>query len=69
MIEPIQSEKEYKLALSRVYELMQTDLIENSTEYNELDSLSLLINNYEQIHYPFVNLSSQTILSNQPPMN
>ena len=58
MLEPIQSEKEYKLALSRVYELMQTDLIENSTEYKELDSLSLLINNYEQIHYPLVSFSS-----------
>jgi HTH-type transcriptional regulator/antitoxin HigA len=57
MLEPIQSEKEYELALLRAYELMQTDLIENSIEYKELDSLSLLINHYEQIHYPFGNLS------------
>jgi HTH-type transcriptional regulator/antitoxin HigA len=63
MLESIQSEKEYKLALSRAYELMQINLIENSTEHNELGNLSLLINNYEQIHYPFVNPSSQTMLS------
>jgi HTH-type transcriptional regulator / antitoxin HigA len=46
MIKPIKSNKEYKAALNRIYDLMQMELKINSDEYNELDVLSILVENY-----------------------
>lgn len=43
MLKPIKTEDEYNDALACTYELMQTDLIENSAASDEMEILSLLI--------------------------
>lgn len=52
MLKPIKTEKEYDSALAHVYELMQTDIVEGSAISDELEILSLLIKEYELVHYP-----------------
>jgi HTH-type transcriptional regulator / antitoxin HigA len=52
MIKPIRSKKEFKAAVDRIYGLMQSELKVNSDEYNELDLLSILVENYESKHFP-----------------
>lgn len=52
MLKPIKTEKEYNDALTRAYELMQIDLIEDSANSDEMEILSLLIKEYELVHYP-----------------
>lgn len=52
MLKPIRTKKDYKLAVERIYELMQKDLKVNSDEYNELDLLSILVENYEKKNFP-----------------
>lgn len=50
------SEGEYKISLERIYELMQRDIKPNSKEYDELENLSILVENYENEVYPMGNL-------------
>jgi HTH-type transcriptional regulator/antitoxin HigA len=52
MLKPIKTEEEYNNALARAYELMQTDLKEGSAASDEMEILSLLIKEYELVHYP-----------------
>ena len=52
MLKPIKTEAEYDDALARVYALMQTDLIADSANSDELEILSLLIKEYELVRYP-----------------
>lgn len=52
MIKPIRTKKEYKTAVNRIYELMQKDLKTNSAEYDELELLSILVENYESENFP-----------------
>jgi HTH-type transcriptional regulator / antitoxin HigA len=52
MIKPIRTKREYKAARDRIYELLQTDLKVNSEEYDELEVLSILADNYESKHFP-----------------
>ncbi len=52
MLKPIRTKKEYKAAIERIYKLMQKDLSVNSDEYNELDVLSILVENYEEKNFP-----------------
>lgn len=52
MLKPIRTKKAYKAALERIYILMQKDLKINSLEYDELDLLSILVENYENKYYP-----------------
>jgi HTH-type transcriptional regulator/antitoxin HigA len=52
MLKPIKTEDQYSKALARVYELMQTDVLENSIESDELEVLSILVKEYETDHYP-----------------
>jgi HTH-type transcriptional regulator/antitoxin HigA len=52
MLKPIKTEKQYETALARVYELMQDDIREGSAASDELEVLSILVNAYEQTHYP-----------------
>lgn len=52
MLKPIKTEEEYNGALARVYELMQTDIMEGSADSDELEILSILVKEYELIHYP-----------------
>jgi len=52
MLKPIKTENQYNEVLARVYTLMQTDIQENSPESDELEILSILIKEYESVHYP-----------------
>lgn len=52
MLSPIRTKKDYKAALDRVYKLLQKELKVNSKEYNELELLSILVENYENKKYP-----------------
>lgn len=49
-INPIKTEKDYDLALSRVNDIF--DAKPNTNEADELDILVTLIEKYEEIHYP-----------------
>lgn len=48
-IKPIRTEQDYKLALKRVESLM--DAKPNSSEFDELEVLAMLIDNYEEKYY------------------
>ena len=48
----IKTEEQYEIALEKVYDLIQLDLKEGSIESNELELLSLLVEQYEKINYP-----------------
>ena len=48
----IKTEDQYETDLERVYNLMQLDLKEGSQEFSEVELLSVLIEQYEKIHYP-----------------
>lgn len=52
MLKPIKTEDQYEDALARIYELMQTDIIENSQEADEFEVLTILVKEYELIQYP-----------------
>lgn len=54
MLKPIKTESEYSDALARIYELMQTDIVNGSADSDELDVLSILVKEYELVHYPIV---------------
>lgn len=52
MLKVIKTEDQYEEALSRIYELMQLDLPEDSPLSDELDALALFVEDYERRHYP-----------------
>jgi HTH-type transcriptional regulator/antitoxin HigA len=52
MLKVIKTEHEYEDALARVYDLMQSDLADDSSESDELEVLALLVEHYEDKHYP-----------------
>ncbi len=52
MLKPIKTKKDYEAALGRAYELMQKDIKEGSKLSDELEILSILIEEYEDKHYP-----------------
>ena len=52
MLKPIKTKKDYEAALEQAYELMQKDLKEGSKLSDELEILSVLIEEYENKHYP-----------------
>lgn len=52
MLKPIKTKKDYNTVLARVYELMQKDLKAGSALADELEVLSILVEAYEQKHYP-----------------
>lgn len=54
MLKPVITEKNYEKYLERIYFLMNTNLKEDSKEFNELEILSNLVKNYEEIHYPLI---------------
>lgn len=51
-VKPIRTKKTYKEALVRIYELMQKDLAVNTGEYDELELLSILVEDYEEKIFP-----------------
>jgi len=52
MLKVIKTEEEYELALEKAYALIQKDIELNTKEADELDLLTLLIEHYEEAHYP-----------------
>jgi len=52
MLKPIRTKKEYAASLDRLYTLIQKDLRVNTSEYDELELLSILIESYEKKNYP-----------------
>ena len=52
MLRPIKTVDQYNQALARVYDLMQTEIKEDSSESDELEILSILVKEYETEHYP-----------------
>lgn len=51
-ITPIKNEKQYEEYLQRAYSLMQKDIKPDTDESDELELLTLLINEYEDENYP-----------------
>jgi len=60
MLKQIETDKQYHVALERVYELMQNDNKEGSLASVELETLSILVSAYEQAHYPIPPFASTT---------
>lgn len=52
MLKPIKSEEQYEAALAHIYKLMQQDIKEGSPMSDELEVMSILVNEYELEHYP-----------------
>jgi HTH-type transcriptional regulator / antitoxin HigA len=52
MLRPIKSDKQHEEYLERAYELMQMDLKPDSKNSDELEVLSILIENYETENFP-----------------
>ncbi len=52
MLKPIKTEEEYNHSLARIYELMQSDIEEGSAKSDELEILSILVKEYELVHFP-----------------
>lgn len=50
IIKPIRTEADYRQALKRIDALV--DCVDDSEEADELDVLSILVENYEREHYP-----------------
>jgi HTH-type transcriptional regulator/antitoxin HigA len=62
MIKPIKNNKQYELALSRIYDLMQKDLKPNSKDSDEIEILSILVKEHENEYFP---MPRPTPLTNQ----
>ncbi|SJZ93715.1 helix-turn-helix domain-containing protein [Sediminibacterium ginsengisoli] len=52
MVKPIKNNEQYEDALARVYTLMQKNIKPDSKDSDELEILSILIKEYELIHFP-----------------
>jgi HTH-type transcriptional regulator / antitoxin HigA len=50
-IKPIRTEKDYRLAMKWIDELIILNPKEGSDEFDELDLISTLVESYENIHY------------------
>lgn len=51
MLKPIRNNKQYETALEKVYVLMQKNIKTNSKESDELEILSILVKEYENVHF------------------
>jgi HTH-type transcriptional regulator/antitoxin HigA len=51
MLKPIKTKKDCDIALERVYNLMQKEIIPNSKESDELEILSILIKEFESKNF------------------
>jgi len=52
MLRPIKNNEQYESYLERAYDLIQLDLEPNSPKSDELELLSIVIEDYEKEHYP-----------------
>ena len=51
MIKPVKTKKDREVALQRCYNLMQKNIKPNTQDADELEILSILVENYEQKHF------------------
>ena len=63
MLRIIKTEEEYELALEKAYLLMQEPIELNTAQTDELDLLTLLIEHFEEAHYPIMPPSSKEAIS------
>jgi len=54
MLKIIKNEEEYELALEKAYSLMQENIVLGSEQADELELITLLIEHYEESHYPIL---------------
>jgi HTH-type transcriptional regulator/antitoxin HigA len=54
MIKPIKNEEQYQEALRKMYNFMQLDYVEGSPEADEMEVWAMLIEDYEDKHYPIM---------------
>ena len=52
MLKPIKNEEQYEDYLERAYNLMQKELLPDSADSDELEVLSVLLEQYEKKNYP-----------------
>ncbi|MBC7776601.1 MAG: transcriptional regulator [Phycisphaerae bacterium] len=52
MLKPIRTESQYEASLERIYELMQIDLEPGTELGDELEILSILVKEFENLYYP-----------------
>ena len=52
MLKPIKSENDYDITLERIHNLMQLDFKMGSAQADELEVLSILVEDYEKKKYP-----------------
>jgi HTH-type transcriptional regulator/antitoxin HigA len=52
MIAPIKNDEQYEQSLQRIYALMQLDVLPDSALSDELEVLSIIVKEYENIHFP-----------------
>lgn len=52
MLKPVKNKKQYEEALERIYSLLQKNIKAGSKESDELEILSILVKEYENIHFP-----------------
>lgn len=52
MIKAIKTKKQHESALEKIYNMMQKNLKPGSKEMDELEVLSILVERYEEEHYP-----------------
>jgi antitoxin component HigA of HigAB toxin-antitoxin module len=50
----IDNEKDYRIALKRINELIALDPKEGTEAFDELDFISTLVESYEDINYPII---------------
>ncbi|MCF2501703.1 helix-turn-helix domain-containing protein [Dyadobacter chenhuakuii] len=52
MIGPVKNNEQYEQALGQIYALMQTEIVPDSKQSDELEVLTILVKEYENIHLP-----------------
>jgi HTH-type transcriptional regulator / antitoxin HigA len=54
MSKVLKSETDYEIALNRLCDLIQTDVLPDTPESDEMDLLALVIEDFETRHYPIL---------------
>lgn len=52
MIKPVKTKNDYEAALHRCYDLMQKNIKPGTPDADELEILSILVEDYERKHFP-----------------
>ena len=65
MIKPVKTKKDYEAALRCCYNLMQNNIKPNTPDANELEILSILVENYEYKHFPVLTPNPVNAIKNR----